>query len=128
MVTEAGTGPTIRLAFDHELGAYRAAKRAGDPVAAWRALERAHIVSQTHLLIHMRVHLEMLRFAISLRDWPEILGQLVRLALAPLGSLTGRIPIGNTGRSTVSAFTPMPIPNDLLGILKPGHQGESRNG
>jgi len=57
MVTEAGTGPTIRLAFDHELGAYRAAKQAGDPVAAWRALERAHIVSQTHLPIHMRVHL-----------------------------------------------------------------------
>jgi len=128
MATEAGIGPTMRLAFDHELGRYRAAKQAGDPVAAWRALERAHIVSQTHLPIHMRVHLEMLRFAISLRDWREVFGQLVRLALAPLGSLTGRIPIGNTGRSTVSAFTPMLIPDDLLGILKPGHHRESRNG
>jgi len=56
MATEAGIVPTIRLAFDHELGAYRAARQVDDPVAAWRALERAHIVSQTHLPIHMRVH------------------------------------------------------------------------
>jgi hypothetical protein len=35
------------------------------------------------------------------------------LLLAPLGSLTGRLPIGNTGRSNVSAFLPMAIPQDL---------------
>jgi hypothetical protein len=36
----------------------------------------------------------MLRYAIEQRDWREVMGQLVRLALAPLGALTGRIPIG----------------------------------
>ena len=42
----------------------------------------------------------MLGFAVELRDWREIAGQVVRLALAPLGAMTGRIPVGNTGRST----------------------------
>jgi hypothetical protein len=32
----------------------------------------------------------MLRYAIEQRDWREVMGQLVRLALAPLGALTGR--------------------------------------
>lgn len=27
--------------------------------------------------------------------------------MAPLGNLTGRLPIGNTGRANVSAFAPM---------------------
>lgn len=111
-------GSIMRLAFGHELERYRSARRVGDDVAAWRSLERAHIVSQTHLPMHMAAHLEMLRFAIRLRDWREVFGQLVRLVLAPLGSMTGRIPIGNTGRSTVSAFTPMPIPDDMSEILE----------
>lgn len=59
----------------------------------------------------------MFAFAVRLRDWPEAAGQLLRLALAPLGNLTGRLPIGNTGRSTVSAFAPMDIPSDLRAIL-----------
>lgn len=59
----------------------------------------------------------MFAFAVLLRDWPEAAGQLLRLALAPLSNLTGRLPIGNTGRSTVSAFTAMDIPSDLRAIL-----------
>jgi hypothetical protein len=59
----------------------------------------------------------MLAFAVRLRDWPEAAGQLLRLALAPLGNLTGRLPIGNTGRSTVNAFNAMDIPPDLRAIL-----------
>jgi hypothetical protein len=55
----------------------------------------------------------MLRFAVQQRDWREVSGQIIRLALAPLGALTNRIPLGNTGRSNVSAFQPMPIPDDL---------------
>lgn len=55
----------------------------------------------------------MLCFAIEQRDWREAAGQIIRLALAPLGALTGHIPIGNTGRSNVSAFQPLPIPDDL---------------
>jgi hypothetical protein len=60
----------------------------------------------------------MLEFAVALRDWREVTGQVVRLILAPLGALTGRIPVGNTGRSNVSAFQPMAIPDDLRRALE----------
>jgi Protein of unknown function (DUF3703) len=96
-----------------EMAAYRAARSAHDTAKAWSALERAHIVSQPYLGPHLANHWAMLGFALAQRDAKEVVGQVVRLALAPLGALTGRIPIGNIGRATVSAFKPMPIPDDL---------------
>lgn len=98
---------------ENELAEYARARDADDVARAWRALERAHIVSQPWLSPHMRVHTHMLAFAIRLRQPGEIAGQLARLALAPLGAITGRIPRGNTGRADVSAFRPMPIPPEL---------------
>jgi hypothetical protein len=108
-----------RARLDEELGAYRAARERGDAPGQWYSLERAHILSQIELGPHLQVHRLMLGLAIRLGDGREIIGQAVRLALAPLGSLSGRIPWGNTGRSTVSAFTPMPIPADLRDVLPP---------
>jgi hypothetical protein len=96
-----------------ELTAYRAARADNDLAAAWVALERAHILSQPYLGPHLANHWTMFGFAVEQHDWREAIGQLIRLALVPLGALTGRIPIGNTGRSNVSAFNPMPIPDDL---------------
>ncbi|HEY9580054.1 MAG TPA: DUF3703 domain-containing protein [Rhizorhapis sp.] len=95
---------------------YRAAdgaEKSGRIEQAWCHLERAHVVSQTHLWPHMQSHWKMLQLAVRLRDGREVVGQLFRLALAPLGNLTGRLPIGNTGRSNVSAFRKMQIPADL---------------
>lgn len=96
-----------------EMADYRAARTGNDPAKAWIALERAHILSQPCLVPHLANHWEMLKFSAAERDVKEIVGQIARLALAPLGSLTGRIPVGNTGRSDVSAFKSMPIPEDL---------------
>lgn len=96
-----------------EMRAFESARSDGDAGKAWRALERAHIVSQPYLALHLGNHWEMLEFAVDQRDAREVLGQFLRLALAPLGALTGRIPVGNTGRSNVSAFLPMPLPDDL---------------
>jgi hypothetical protein len=96
-----------------EMATYRASRSANDTAKAWSALERAHIVSQPYLGPHLANHWAMLGFAAAQGDARELVGQVVRLALAPLGALTGRIPIGNIGRATVSAFKPMPIPEDL---------------
>ncbi|KPF72329.1 hypothetical protein IP68_17600 [Blastomonas sp. AAP25] len=98
--------------------AYRSAVEAGDDDRAWHHLERVHIVSQPYLGPHLASHGAMLGIAIRRRDWSEVLGQMVRITLAPLGSLTGRLPVGNTGRSNVSAFAPMPIPPDLAQELR----------
>ncbi len=96
---------------------FRAAKRTGDGNAAWIALEREHILGQGFFWPHIRSHVAMLGYAIETRDGREVFGQTMRLLLAPLGNLTGRLPWGNTGRANVSAFKPMPYPEDLASAL-----------
>lgn len=108
----------VRATIAAELGHYRRARRAGDFDAAWKHLERSHILAQPSMGLHMASHVEMLKFALIRRDVRETAGQLFRIALVPLGALTGRLPIGNTGRARVSAFTPMPVPEDLRALVK----------
>lgn len=115
MITAMTT--SLREALARELDAYGRAASAGDVPAAWVALERAHVLSQPMLVPHLGVHLTMLDFAWRTRDRREVAGQLLRLALAPLGHVTGRTPPGNTGRSDVSAFAPMAVPDDLSSVL-----------
>lgn len=100
----------------------RSAADAGKTEEAWRHLERAHIVAQGMFVPHIYSHWRMLILAAKSTDIREIFGQLMRLALAPLGNLSGRLPIGNTGRSDVSAFVHMDIPADLQPILGAGSQ------
>lgn len=103
-----------RQLFAEEMAAFAVARTAGKPTAAWRALERAHIVSQPYLGLHLASHWAMLSYALCQRNNREVIGQCLRLALAPLGAIVRRVPVGNTGRSNVSAFRPLPIPHDLL--------------
>ncbi len=90
---------------------------AGDAAAALLSLERAHVLGQRDFGPHLGVHLRMLRVAVALRDWHEVRGQLLRIALVPFGHLLGRLPRGNTGASNVSAFAPMTIPPALERLL-----------
>ena len=106
-----------RRLLNEELARHRLATRQGDAAASWHALERAHILAQSALGDHLRVHLAMLAHAVRTRDPGEAVGQILRILLAPIGALTGRLPIGNTGRSNVSAFAPMRVPADLAGAI-----------
>lgn len=108
----------INALLESEMTAYREARVRNEFELAWHHLERAHIVSQPNLGPHLVSHWAMLGFAFTQREWREVGGQVVRLVLAPLGALTGRIPIGNTGRSNVSAFKSMPIADDLLAKIE----------
>jgi hypothetical protein len=105
-------------AFSQELTAARRAECEGDLARAWRALERAHVLSQAYAGPHLRVHARMFAFAWRRRDLRELLGQLPRLLLAAPGSWTGRAPRGNTGGADVGIFTPMQIPADLESLLR----------
>lgn len=96
---------------------YHVARAADDGVAAWTALETTHILAQPYLWLHLGSHGRMLRYALARRDAREVIGQLFRLFLVPLGTISGRLPVGNTGRARVSAFQPMPIPRDLLALI-----------
>ncbi|MNT56323.1 hypothetical protein D3C72_1936110 [compost metagenome] len=108
----------IQFHYDAEMARYRAHLSDGDGKTAWVALERAHILSQAFAGPHTRVHWEMFKLGLSQGHWQEVLGQIPRLLLAAPGSLLGKAPRGNTGRSTVGIFAPMPIPDDLQRILK----------
>lgn len=107
----------VRSAFEAELNR---ARLTADIDEMWRALERAHILSQEWAWPHTRAHWEMLRLAIRCRDRGEVVGQVLRLAFGGIASATGRAPLGNTGRTDVGPFTPMPIPEDLMAILSAG--------
>jgi len=66
---------------------------------------------------HVKSHLGMLRIGLRRRDTREIVGQLLRVPGAVIGSLLGHLPVGNTGGANVSPFRPMPIPEDLATVL-----------
>lgn len=84
---------------------------------AWLYLEAAHVVGQLHLRLHLRTHTQMLNLSWRTRDWPEVAGQVFRLALVPLGHLSGRLPLGNPGRATVNAFAPMSVRPELTELI-----------
>jgi Protein of unknown function (DUF3703) len=108
----------LRGAWSEETAAARAAKERGDVAAEWTHLERAHILGQPLAGAHVRTHLAMLGYALRQRDRHEIFGQVLRAIVAGPGSWTGRYPVGNTGGANVSAFRPMPVPDDLRPLLE----------
>jgi hypothetical protein len=108
----------LRAAWSDERAAAGFARARGDVPGEWEHLERAHILSQPMAGAHVRTHLAMLTYGFRRRAPREIGGQLLRLVVAGPGSWTGRYPVGNTGGADVSAFQPMPIPEDLRPILE----------
>ncbi|AYE95844.1 hypothetical protein C0J29_14555 [Mycobacterium paragordonae] len=105
-----------RAVYRREMAA--AASAATDD-ARWTHLERAHIVSQPDPWLHTGNHVAMFMLAVRQRDRREAVGQVVRIIVAAPGSITGRYPEGNTGRTAAGLTTPMPIPNDLQTALAP---------
>ena len=87
------------------------------PDDAWVLLAEAHVLSQPWAVPHTKVHWHMLRLAMATRSAAEVRGQLARIAVAAVGSVSGRYPTGNTGRSDVSAFEPMAVPPELQELL-----------
>lgn len=107
-------------AYDAAMSAAHASLARRSPSDALAQLECAHVLGQVDFSRHWCVHVTMLRAAWRLADARELRGQLLRLSLVPLGHLFGRLPLGNTGRSDVSAFAPMDVPADLMRLLDDG--------
>lgn len=98
----------------HEAGL---AMRAHDFQAAYRWIERAHILTQRMPLAHAKSHWFMLNLGLLTKDWREVAGQLPRIVAALLFSRIW-VPVGNTGRARVSAFSVMPLSADLQELLR----------
>ena len=112
----ANTDRKRRQAVEAELRLAGERLAAGSADTAFRHLERAHVLSQTHTRLHVRTHWVMLRWAWQQRDAREFFGQSIRIAAAGVFSRIW-VPLGNTGGARVSATKPMAIPADLAALL-----------
>jgi hypothetical protein len=83
----------------------------------WSWLMAAHVIGQDQARLHFDSHRRMLALATESRDWREAAGQLLRLALLPLGHLFGRLPAGNIGRSTVGVTQVMEPPEAVQRLI-----------
>ena len=108
---------TVAAAWCTERALARYARIVHDPIAEWRHLERAHVLSQPMPWRHMVTHAAMLRAGVRRGDAREIAGQMWRLAVAGPASLSRRYPLGNTGGANVPAMRPMPIAADLAELV-----------
>jgi hypothetical protein len=115
----------LETAIATELQAARTAHESGSTTFTWVALERAHILSQSRPWLHLRMHAIMLGYAAIDLDLGEVIGQLGRTLLAYPSSRWRLAPPGNPGSTRVSAFVPMPIPNDLAAIMARAEVGHS---
>ena len=100
-----------------ELDLAAACEARGDFAAGFKHLERAHVLGQASTREHVRVHWQMLRWAITRRVPREALGQLLRIVGAAAMTGLGWVPHGNTGGSNVSPFRRMAIPPDLARLI-----------
>lgn len=92
-------------------------ERAGDVEGARRLLEEAYVLSQprggrrptsrgwTFTCGHAHG-----------QDLTEVSGQVRRVLVAGPGSVSGRYPVGNSGRARVPATEPMPVPLELAAL------------
>ena len=93
------------------------ALRRDDFETAFRHLERAHVLAQRVTGRHTFIHWRMLVAGLRRGDLCEAVGQLPRIVASILFSRLW-VPRGNSGRSRVSAFKPMPVPADLQHLVR----------
>lgn len=103
-------------AYEQEVDRADKALRQGDFEIAFRHLERAHVLAQRMTGRHTFIHWRMLAAGLRRGDLREAAGQLPRIVASILFSRLW-VPRGNTGRARVSAFTPMPVPDDLRHLV-----------
>lgn len=92
------------------------ALRREDFETAFRHLERAHVLAQRMTLRHTYIHARMLVAGLRRGDLREVAGQSLRIVASILFSRLW-VPRGNSGRARVSAFAPMPVPEDLRHLV-----------
>jgi Protein of unknown function (DUF3703) len=103
-------------AYEQEVGQANEALRRDDFGAAFKHLERAHVLAQRMTVRHTYIHWRMLVAGLRRRDYREVVGQIPRMLASVLFSKLW-VPRGNSGRARVSAFKPMPVPADLRHLV-----------
>ena len=119
-------GRRIEPAVTAELLAAASEEQGGRTRESFRHLERAHVLAQASTVQHVRVHIQMLLWAVRHRVPREAAGQVLRVIGAATKTAIGWVPTGNTGGSNISPFKPVPIPADLQKVLDAVHTAPGR--
>lgn len=128
MVHSRGFARRIRRDVDIELLAAKTATLRGDQAKSFHHLERAPVLGQASTAEHVRVHFQMLIWAIRQRRVGEVLGQILRIVGAATKTAFGLVPHGNTGGSDVPPYKSMPVPPDLAALIMAAREGSRRAG
>ena len=103
-------------AYAQEVAGADQALQRDDFEAAFRHLERAHVLAQRMTGRHTFIHWRMLLAGLRRGDVREAVGQVPRIVASILFSQLW-VPRGNSGRARVGAFKPMPVPDDLRHLV-----------
>jgi Protein of unknown function (DUF3703) len=118
--TQAAFAPTritdVDEAYEQEVQRAEQALQRDDFESAFRHLERAHVLAQRMTGRHTFIHWWMLVAGLRRGDLREVVGQVPRIVASILFSRLW-VPRGNSGRARVSAFKPMPVPDDLRHLV-----------
>ena len=103
-------------AYEQEVASADEALQRDDLEAAFRHLERAHVLAQRVTGRHTFIHWRMLVAGLRRGDLREAVCQVPRIVASILFSGLW-VPRGNSGRARVSAFKSMPVPEDLRHLV-----------
>jgi hypothetical protein len=103
--------------YEQEVERAGKALRELDFETTFRHLERAHVLAQRMTGRHVYIHALMLVAGLRRGDLREVVGQVPRIVASVLFSRLW-VPRGNSGRARVSAFRPMPVPDDLRHLVR----------
>jgi hypothetical protein len=107
----------IKPYVEHELTLATKARQQNNNIAEFSYLENAHVLGQASTILHTKVHILMLFWAIRQTNIKECLGQILRITGAATKTAMGLIPSGNTGGTNVSPFTVLPVSPKLASII-----------
>ncbi|MCW7469561.1 DUF3703 domain-containing protein [Leptospira kanakyensis] len=116
--------PILKQKFQEEMEIAKKLYKDSKYTESFSHLERAHILGQRFVVPHTVNHWWMLKVGIRKKDRKEIFGQVIRLAVAGIGSLIGRVPIGNTGGSNIGIMKVLPIEGDLKDLFEKAEKNE----
>ena len=111
--TSSGSYALARAAFLRETALAASFEAEGNPKAAWRAHELGHILAQPYISLHLPSHAAMLGLAWRSRNPAEVVAQIVRLALVPVGHALGRTPPQNVGTGRFGVMEHGAWPSEL---------------
>ena len=117
MLKARGFTRNIRPYVEEELALARSEQNYGNKAEAFAHLENAHVIGQASTRLHVKVHVQMLLWAVKQGKIGEFLVNFSELRALPQNCFWTDT-CKNTGGANVSPFKVMPIKPELRQTIK----------